>query len=91
MTINPTTELEKELLAALGEQVLKVRKLERALDAALEVSNKKDSAVKTLDQMRYVYQGGELWKPPLGKPPVWSSENKVPMIDQSAVDPRHVV
>lgn len=31
--MKPTTELEKELLAALGEQVLKVRKLEQVVKA----------------------------------------------------------
>ncbi|WP_353627556.1 hypothetical protein ABNQ24_12380 [Ralstonia pseudosolanacearum] len=29
------------------------------------------SAVRTLERMRYTYSGAELWKPPLGKPPVW--------------------
>lgn len=35
--MKPTTELEKELLAALGEQVLKVRKLEQVVKAQSEL------------------------------------------------------
>ena len=32
------------------------------------------SAIRTLERMRYTYHGAELWKPPLGKPPVWMDE-----------------
>ena len=28
-----------------------------------------EAAFKTLDSLGYTYKGGELWQPPLGKPP----------------------
>ena len=28
-----------------------------------------EAAVKTLENKGYTYHGGEIWKPPLGKPP----------------------
>ena len=31
--------------------------------------SEKAAAVKTLERKGYTYNGGELWKPPLGKPP----------------------
>lgn len=77
MTINPTTELEKELLAALGEQVLKVRKLERALDAALEVKNPVYRLNGWMSESKAKVSGAV-------------SKNS-PTIDPMAVDPRSVV
>jgi len=33
------------------------------------MTNEKDAAVSTLQNLGYTYQGGMLWKPPLGKAP----------------------
>lgn len=50
--MKPTTELEKELLAALGEQVLKVRKLEQVVKAQGELlAQFKDQKFPALDPM----------------------------------------
>lgn len=50
--MKPTTELEKELLAALGEQVLKVRKLEQVVKAQGELlARLKDQKFPALDPM----------------------------------------
>lgn len=32
------------------------------------MTNEEKAAVKTLKHLGYTYHGGELWKPPLGKP-----------------------
>jgi hypothetical protein len=32
------------------------------------MTNKELAAIKTLEHLGYTYHGGELWKPPLGKP-----------------------
>lgn len=46
-----------------------------ALDAGLVVcrqpANQLRAAAATLEKLGYTYHGGELWKPPLGKPPHW--------------------
>lgn len=36
---------------------------------ALELADEQDAAVATLQNLGYTYQGGILWKPPLGKAP----------------------
>lgn len=47
-----------------------------ALDAGLVVcrhpANQLRAAAATLEKLGYTYHGGELWKPPLGKPPHWA-------------------
>lgn len=30
------------------------------------------AAIRTLQQAGYIYAGGQMWRPPLGKPPVWT-------------------
>lgn len=47
-----------------------------ALDAGLVVcrhpANQLRAAAATLEKLGYTYHGGEVWKPPLGKPPHWA-------------------
>lgn len=80
---------KEEMAQVIIENALEMAKLRKALAAAVELNKKKDSAVKTLDQMRYVYQDGELWKPPLGRPPVFTYPTAA--VDPMAVDVRSVV
>lgn len=39
--------------------------------------NKQNSAVKTLEALGYTYNGGELWKPPIGKTPDFNLIDKL--------------
>ena len=50
--------------------------LEKYLE--LERDRAQTAAVKTLESMKYTYHGGELWKPPLAKPPFCIANDFVP-------------
>ena len=41
---------------------------------AQELAFKADAAIKTLESLNYRYHGGELWKPPVGKPKFKSND-----------------
>lgn len=82
---------KEELAQAVLELTIELGKTRRALSAALEITSRNASAVKTLEQMKYTYHGGEMWKPPIGKPPFFTGEYKFPAIDPMAVDVRSVV
>lgn len=82
---------KEELAQAVLELTIELGKTRRALNAALEITSRNASAVKTLDQMKYTYNGGEMWKPPLVKPAVFTDIYKFPTLDPMAVDPRSVV
>ena len=55
----------------------------REIEAALaQPEQKHDSAIKTLEHLKYTYHGGEYWKPPLGK------LKALAQLDQDEVDIR---
>jgi hypothetical protein len=43
----------------------------RKVHFAPRIDSRSQSAVRTLERLRYTYEGGQQWRPPLGKPPVW--------------------
>lgn len=44
------------------------------------------SAVRTLENMGYTWNGGELWKPPLGKPPAYITGEPAPGVADNLRD-----
>ena len=47
-----------------------------ALDATANAPDESEAAIKTLANLGYTYHGGELWKPPIGKPPEYITESQ---------------
>jgi hypothetical protein len=60
-----------ETLRRLAEQ-LNQQVIEATQEAAYaQLSREAAAAITTLRRLRYTWEGGSEWKPPLGKPPRW--------------------
>lgn len=49
----------------------------RFVDVSAVISSKAVSAVRTLEHLKYTWEGGEQWKPPIGQPPSYITRTRI--------------